>query len=101
MSHSLDPIYCDRCHQVHQNPYDPCSSVAIGLEQSARGETVSLGSFASYATEEIRFDVGDGKRRLNHHIAGYDCWCKPIETKDFLIHRNYEWRDGKWHLIQQ
>lgn len=36
------------------------------------------------------------KKPWNNHVPGEGCWCRPIHGNGFLIHRNYEWRDGTW-----
>jgi hypothetical protein len=41
------------------------------------------------------------KDAWNHHEAGFDCWCRPLLSDDFLIHRNYDWNGEKFVAIKE
>lgn len=52
--------------------------------------------------EEIMYNLSwSYKKPWNRHFSGLDCWCKPVQGKLYLMHRNYEWRDNSWHAIRQ
>lgn len=42
---------------------------------------------------EILYNIKEVNK--NEHTKD-NCWCQPIETPIYVVHRNYEWINNKW-----
>ena len=57
----------------------------------------------------VNLRQGERGPYLTKHVSGPSCWCQPLHTPAYwldgnptppgLTHRNYEWRDGEWHML--